>query len=501
MEDRAGESISIDITHRKQTNHINETIVSSIREEMEDTNRSEARAHGGECISIDITHSNETHHTGETHHTSETLVSYIKEKMEDLSSIAFIYKVPEEIRQGKESRYTPNKISIGPSHYKDPVLKTLEDHKWMYLNALVSRKPKPKPEAGWDNKAVQARALNPEENLVVCVKALKEMEHRARKCYKENIDLTSDQFVQMMLVDGCFIIELFLRYSIKALRRPNDPIFATPNFLSELRCDFILLENQIPLFVLHDLFKAVPIPEQCTQTFNELAFRFFTNILPGDRQVVKEKFCQEGYHLLDLIRHCMLPTFPKELPIKREPPPKQLESATKLRKWGIKFKSARAKSLLDVKFANGVLAIPLLKYHSCLEKLLWNLIVFERLHFDDTQYITSYAFLMGCLINAHNDVKLLGQQEILSNFKEKKDEIANLFGKIKEEVRVKDSYYLRLYEQVNDYRRIPRVGWKKSQRDQVVQPSSPKWYIIAILLLLLTFVGTFFSVLSFCLHL
>lgn len=461
----------------------------------EDANRSEARAHTGEYISIDVTHSNETHHS------NEALVSSIKEKMEDLSSIVVIYKVPGEVRQNNERAYTPNKISIGPFHHgNDIASKTIEDHKWRYLNALLSRKAK--TEAGLDiNKDVQARKLNPEQNLDNCVKLLKEMEHRAIKCYGEKINLTSDEFVQMMLVDGCFIIELFLRYSIKALRRPNDPIFTTTGLLLELRCDFILLENQIPLFVLHDLFKTVPIPEQCTQTFNELACRFFANILPGGREVAKEKFCQEGYHFLDLIRHCMLPTYPKELPIKRETPPKELESATKLRKGGIKFKSAKAKSLLDIKFANGVLAIPHLKYHLCMEVLLWNLIVFERLHFGDTQYITSYALLMGCLINAPRDVKLLGQQDILSNFKEKENEIADLFKKIKEELKVEDSYYLRLFEQVNGYRKIPlRVGWKKSQRDQVRKPSSPKWYIIAFLVLLLTFVGTFFSVLNFSLH-
>ncbi|KAF3456349.1 hypothetical protein FNV43_RR00999 [Rhamnella rubrinervis] len=411
-------------------------------------------------------------------HNNEGLVASIKEKMEDISSVVFIFKVPHEYSYQNERAYTPNKVSIGPFHYRNSTLQAMEDHKWRYLNALLTRKS------------------NPEASLDQCVKVLKELEHRARRCYGEKIDLTSDDFVQMMLVDGGFLIELFLRYAMKTLRRPNDPIFTTPGMLFELRCDMILLENQIPFSVLQELFKTVPIPEKCTQAFNELAFKFFANLFLGDQQVLKEKFCQEGYHLLDQVRHCMLPTCPKEQPQKAEAP-KVLESATKLKKGGIKLKSYNAKSLSDVKFTNGVLSIPQLKYHDCVEKLLWNLFVFEHLHFHDTRRITSYACLMACLICSHKDVKLLGQQQILSNFKGKEKDIAEVFRKIREKVNVEDSHYSRLLEQVNEYK---RNTWKQMKRDHVRQTSSPKLYIIAIALLLLTFIGTFFSVLSFCLR-
>lgn len=456
---------------------------------MEDTSRSEGQAHSREHT-IDITHNN------------EGLVASIKEKMEDISSIVFIYKVPLD-RYENERAYTPNKVSIGPFHYGNSSLKDMEDHKWRYLNALLNRKSK--PEASLYRCALVNQKSNPEASLDRCVKVLKEMEHRAKKCYKEDITLTSDEFVQMMLVDGGFIIELFLRYAVKAIRRPNDPIFTTPGLLSELRCDMILLENQIPFSVLQELFKTVPIPEQCTQNFNELAFRFFAKMFTGDQQVLKEKFCQEGYHLLDLVRHCMLPTYPKEPPQKPGTPPYVLESAKVLKRGGVKLKSSKAKSLLDVTFTNGVLSIPHLRYHQCLEKLLWNLIVFEELHFYGTQYITSYAYLLARLICSDKDVKLLDQQQILSNVKDKEKDIAGMFNKIREKANVKDSYYLRLLEQVNEYKRNTRitlqVGRKKENRDRVREASSTKWYIIAILLLLLTFVGTFFSVLSFSLRL
>lgn len=425
---------------------------------MGDPSGSEGQVHSSsEHISIDMARD------------TPGLVSSIKKKMEDISSIVFIIKVPPRFRDQNESIYTPNKVSIGPLHRGRDALKEMENHKWRYLNALLSRKS------------------NPEASLDRCVKVLVELEHRTRNCYGEKFDLTGDEFVQMLLVDGAFIIELFLRYAIKGLRRPSDPIFAGPLLLRELRCDMLLLENQVPFSVLQELFKTLPIPEKCNQNFDELAFKFFAGVIPGDQRAVKERFCQEGYHLLDLIRHCMLPTDPKEKP-EKEAPPEGLENARKLRRGGIKLRNSRAKSLLDVKFSNGVLSVPHLRFHQCLEKLLWNLIVFEEeLHFDDAKHITSYARLVACLIRSPKDVKLLGQRRILGNLEDKQKDIENVFGKIREKVKIKDSYYSRLFEQVNEYKRVPLT-------------SSRKWDIILILLLFLTFVGTFFSALSFSLH-
>ena len=34
------------------------------------------------------------------------------------------------------------------------------------------------------------------------------MEEEARLCYAETVDLSSDEFVEMMLLDGCFILAL-----------------------------------------------------------------------------------------------------------------------------------------------------------------------------------------------------------------------------------------------------------------------------------------------------
>ena len=101
-------------------------------------------------------------------------------------------------------------------------------------------------------------------------------------CYEE--ERAASQLMNsgkvMMLVDGCFIFEMFLKYSTMSLRRRNDPVFTPPGMLFDLRSSRMLLENQIPLFILQRLFEVVQIPKQCTHFLTELAFRLIKYMIP-----------------------------------------------------------------------------------------------------------------------------------------------------------------------------------------------------------------------------
>lgn len=400
------------------------------------------------------------------------LVSRIKETMENIAVSVCIFRVPN----GKKS--TPDYVAIGPLHHNNVAdRKVSEDDKWRYCYALLNRKP------------------NLEAIIDSCVKALKEMEHKARKCYNEVITLSSDQFVQLMLIDSCFIIELFLKYAYKSLRSRRDPIFNRPGMLIELRCNMVLLENQIPFFVVQRLFQLVPLPKQCIESLSELATRFFKNIIPGNyhRQ-------QEGYHLLDLIRHCILPTHPK-LQVKGDKTPDHyMDCAKKLKGAGIKFHRATAEhSFLDIKFSNGVFKMPPLLVHHCTETLLRNLMELEQRHVGDdpVQHVISYAYLMGCLINSEKDVKLLRRKRILLHDEDKDKEVFRMLKELyKQEIEVKNFYYERLSDEVNEF--VNRKSWHV--RKQKYHLKTSPVIVVAVLVLLLTFVGAFFSILTFVRH-
>ncbi|XP_042958419.1 UPF0481 protein At3g47200-like [Carya illinoinensis] len=71
----------------------------------------------------------------------------------------------------------------------------------------------------------------------------------------------------MMLLDGCFIIELFRKWDGSSPRDGHDPIFELDWMLPKIARDLLLFENQLPFFVLSKLFLMIessqtPLPNQ-----------------------------------------------------------------------------------------------------------------------------------------------------------------------------------------------------------------------------------------------
>lgn len=376
----------------------------------------------------------------------DELVSSIKEKMDTVFPHC-ICRVGEKFVRENQRFYHPELISIGPFHHGRAELQEMEVQKWRYLHALLNRKP------------------NLEASLGKCVKELRECERKARNCYaeKESIKMNLDEFVTMMLVDGCFIIELFLKFSFRSLRRRGDRIFLSRRMIRTLMSDMVLLENQYPLFVLQRLFGIVPIPEICSLPLDVLAFNFFKIVIPGgNRKAIQEKFNQEGNHLLDSIHNCFIPTFSEVHP----PPPdgpsagKKLRNALKLHvSAGIKFKKADEGVALDIVFKKGVLRIPEVQVHNYTETLLRNLIAGEQCNCDDFEHVTSYVHFLTKLISSNKDEKYLRQKKILSSKLEKKGEVHKLFKKLADEaVNMKHFYFEGLCQQVNGYKKS-NLNW------------------------------------------
>lgn len=432
----------------------------------------------------------------------DSLVIPLKEKMETIATASCIRRVSKSLLEKSENQYIPQKISIGLFHHDNTnILKSMEEHKWRYLYSLLNRKP------------------HLEATLDKCVKTLRELEHKAMLCYEdhEQIKLSSNQFVEIMLVDAGFLIELFLKYAIKGLKRRGDYVFNTSGLLYELRCDMLLLENQIPYFILQRLFEIVPIPQQCKLSLTELAFRFFRDMIPGDHRIHLAKFGQEGNHLLDLIRHCFLPTIPRvkaeqEVINIRSSSSDLLDKATKLKAGGIKLKKASTcQDLLDIKFAKGVLEIPPIQVHQYTERLFRNLIAFEQCGNSEAmaqQHISSYVLLMKCLLVDEKDVKLLKHKEILTNYDViDKKQVTTLFQRLGEEMNVMENvnefYYDGLCEQVKGYKRSRNLQlqhWKPMKPGYLQQPLPRIAVVIAVLLFLFILVGALLSIISFFRH-
>ncbi|KAI8527993.1 hypothetical protein RHMOL_Rhmol12G0117100 [Rhododendron molle] len=140
-----------------------------------------------------------------------------------------IFKVPGTLRRRNETCYEPKIFSIGPFHRGKNRLGPMEKTKMWYLRCLLVRLPIP-----------------PEESLQLFIRKIRELARRTINCYAEKIDLSENKLVEMMIVDGCFLLELFRRDAWLVPRHQDDPIYNTSWMLENLYHDLILLENQIP---------------------------------------------------------------------------------------------------------------------------------------------------------------------------------------------------------------------------------------------------------------
>ncbi|XVF38956.1 hypothetical protein REPUB_Repub20aG0147600 [Reevesia pubescens] len=211
----------------------------------------------------------------------------LRQKLGCLSSTLldnFIFKVPHQLRRINEKAYEPQFISIGPDHRGKDHLKAMETHKLHYLKMHLQRR---------------------NESVGRYVDAMRALEDRARNCYVDAVDdVSPEAFVEMMILDGCFIVELIARYVEKELRDENDDLFKLNSITVKIMHDLLLLENQLPFFVLLKLIGMSyknEMPDTAERYFVDMALVFFTPIAPPPglgKQHEQPRSIQDIRHLL-----------------------------------------------------------------------------------------------------------------------------------------------------------------------------------------------------------
>ncbi|XP_060959445.1 uncharacterized protein LOC115700486 [Cannabis sativa] len=197
----------------------------------------------------------------------ETLVSNKFEK--DVSanlvmpSLCSIFKVPNILSRHNTAAFTPNAFSFGPFHHNNNQLKSTKKIKQKYLLDLATRLPEPNP--------ILFKKLT---------RVVHEIQSEARQYYAGPIDMKEDEFLEMLVLDGCFIIELFRKKSYPNLRGEGDPIFSMPCLLQFLYHDLILLENTL------ELAPVMRISSTYTKTSKGLPFEVLKNKLLSETELV-----------------------------------------------------------------------------------------------------------------------------------------------------------------------------------------------------------------------
>ncbi|KAG2726297.1 hypothetical protein I3760_01G106300 [Carya illinoinensis] len=397
-----------------------------------------------------------------------------------------IYKVHEQLRDISEKAYKPVLLAIGPYNNQDNVGNGfMEEHKLRYLQQMLKRT---------------------EVSLQTYITTLEILEEAAH------------EFVEMMVLDGCFIIELFHNYhEMIYWIMEDDPIFQMKWVLPRIAHDLLLFENQLPLFVLAKLFE-MNYPDttysSCPQFFLGVGFKFknveFEHLLGLihtticisllDTEIDNARESQEArvkLKMLEIFKHLFGPrkaishasefqrlgpqvnmtkieenweAIPFGLELRKI---KQwnVHSATELEEAGIKFKKAEKSNVFSLKFNNGLMEISTLMMEDDTETYLRNLIAYEQ-YCDRQNGITS-----NCL----------GDDEIIST----------MVNKLGHYINYSTNIYARTSANLNMHcRRCCNVWMAKLRHDYFNNPWALVSFLGAVLLLALAITQTIFSIIN-----
>ncbi|XP_024965766.1 putative UPF0481 protein At3g02645 [Cynara cardunculus var. scolymus] len=431
--------------------------------------------------------------------TIEILVVKEKKRRHAHEFLPSIYRVTKTLRDVSPNSYTPRVISIGPFHKDNKILKEAEVHKVAYMFDLYGRLKSPR-----------------EQTTKACVNMVLNKIDRIRACYAGKMKTYDDhEFAQMMVIDGCFILEL--------IYRSNDRIYESPSvFVNKLltlyvKHDLVLLENQIPFFVLQDLFECTIRKLEPRASLVSLVLSFLKDVNPFRQKLVLDNDEAETNHdhILGVLQRCYQHAHAKPSENSKTTSNSAAEflnaisySVTELAMAGVKFKPNNdTKWLLAMEFkfsrvhcfcwswGKPTFRMPMLQIEDYTEAVLRNLIAYEQFSPAVPDDVTSYAFAMERILDTKEDVLKVIESKVLTNNLGSSEQASNMINSICKEVTVKDFSYIKQWKQLDGYYNgywPKNVAWLRR-----TYFSSP-WSFIALLagflLFGLTVAQTYFTI-------
>ncbi|XP_078154169.1 UPF0481 protein At3g47200-like [Carex rostrata] len=346
-----------------------------------------------------------------------------------------IFPVPYRFHQSMKNLFEPSAVSIGPFHHGRTRVQPMEEQKCRSLWDFLSR--------------------GDHITLDLCLSEIKKLEERTRRCYSERVPMDSNSFVEMMLLDGCFVLEYFLKWYERRL---------IDQYVFKRLSDLLLLENQIPFFIVEKLCEIGLKPEDRMNFTNYLNYIFLSQAAPTDGSIVTNPPA-EIHHFIHLCYHSLIPTNPTKpaiSPLSRYrlssfPKSTLIPCATELRTASITLRAKNNPNhMLDISFHHLVLEIPTLKITNESKTLLANLVAFEQCKLDENPKmhanLSSFASFLVSLVNTPEDVKILKECGIVNNCLDSDEELTNFFNQICKGMLVeKDHFMADLFAAVKSY--------------------------------------------------
>lgn len=435
-----------------------------------------------------------------------------------------IYRVPNRMRVVKPEAYTPKVVVIGPLH-RSPK-STAKDDAETSSNPWHLKKDYIKMEVTKKTYFESYTKRVGKDTIREMRKTIQTEEKNIRNCYEESTEwIPSELFVDLILQDSIFIMELIIRLS------GFDRIHSDDRNLdfAIVMNDLLLLENQLPYFIFDSLFSFSMTKYLDSHTLDSFILRCF-----GLKIEEKKNFM----HLTDMYRCVYKESLdyipPREYSLNRVKwSITELRNAENLSNAGVNFKSydyldlSKQDGKLDIKITRdksdseltklptnkrervegvslhvelkkGCLSMPSFWANDRTDMILRNVIAFEQCQHGIIPFTSHYIQFLNALIVSDRDVELLSEKGVVMNNMGRPSLVVDMVNKLK--VGVYEGYTSQYYDIAIDlkahYKSRRKRCWATLRKVYFSDLWTGTATLAAVLLLLLTLVGTVASVIQ-----
>lgn len=276
----------------------------------------------------------------------------------------------------------------------------------------------------------------------------------------------------------------------------DDPIFSTRWMLRSLQRDLLMLENQLPFFILQTLFDLTSTTSQSPSLLN-LIVTFFDPLLPRETSSIPTLNPDEEYdHMLDVFRTTFLISIknkvtsfswkhlqsPNNLPMVQE---RQLIHCVKeLQEAGVKLKRREGSDLLDISFKGHVLEVPTLYIDDNTVPLFLNFVAYEQCDEDAEPFFTNFFMFFDSLISSPEDVEILHMNGIINHVLGTNKDVAHLVNSLGREIvyDLDECYLSSQMKDINEYcKKYYTSRWRVLWANLVREYFSSPWTLLSLL--------------------
>ncbi|KAL7589623.1 UPF0481 protein At3g47200 [Lactuca sativa] len=395
--------------------------------------------------------------------------------------------VPSGLRDLSPSSFIPRVVSIGPLHKENENLKAFEDQKATYVHELLHPLDSPV-----------------EQTLKECVLKVAFSVDRIRASYVPKITYSDMELAKMMVMDACFILGF-----IGALSESSDePELQYLLRGSSIVYDLVLVENQIPFFILQDIFDCTILKSKPTASLTDLILQLIQvfNVFQSNITISNVYPFVPLDHILGFLDRCYWPSV--EYSPSQGLPSSAIHSTVELERAGMIFQCNQdhERWQMDMEFISSkfscfswcwgkpTLRMPVLRIDNFTELILRNLIAYEQSSGFRT-YVTSYAMAMDMLVDNQEDIAKLIDSKVVVNHLGSNEKAANMMNSLCKELPLLSFYYIDIWRQMDTHY---NSYWPKNISALKRTYFSSPWNMIALLagiaLFALTIVQTIYTV-------